>query len=129
MWKSMDSRGPNDTSLLYLSAVVERRKEFNCTEPFKVVNNISTHGFWSFVEAAFVRQENLSFDRLVFLITRQLRGETLKHSYEKFCELADNCVFDNEVETLIRYVFNLKLIFPENSKLPKEIIEPLRSPT
>ena len=77
------------------------------------------------MEEAFIRPRNITFDRHVFLITKQLRGETVEHFYGKLKELAENCDFENKEETLIRDVFITNLIDPEIQKeLLKQTVEP-----
>ena len=77
------------------------------------------------MEEAFVRPRNITFDCHVFLITKQLWGETVENFYGKLKELAENCDFENKEETLIRYVFITNLIDPENQKeLLKKTVEP-----
>ena len=72
----------------------------------------------------FVRPRNITFDRQVFLILKQLRGETLEHFYGKLSKMVENRDFKNKEETLIRDVFLTNLIDPENQKqLLKETVE------
>ena len=68
------------------------------------------------MEAAFVHPRNITFHRHAFLITKQLRGETVEHFYGKLKEIAKNCDFKNNEETLIRDVFITNLIDPEIQK-------------
>ena len=77
------------------------------------------------MEEAFIRPRNITFDRHVFLITKQLRGETDEHFCGKLKELAENCAFENKEETLIRDVFINNLMDPETQKeLLKQTVEP-----
>ena len=89
---------------------------------------IDTHAsvdFWKIVEEAFIRPRNITFNRHVFLITKQLWGETVEHFYGELKELAENCDFENREETLIRDVFITNLMDPENQKeLLKQTVEP-----
>ena len=77
-----------------------------------MLDTLSIAEFWKIVEAAFFRPRNITFDRHVFLITIQLRVETVKHFYGKIKELAENCDFENKEETLIRDVIITNLIDP-----------------
>ena len=70
-----------------------------------MIDILSTAEFWKIVEEEFIRPRNITFDCHVFLITKQLRGETVIHFYGKLKELAENCDFENKEETLIRDVF------------------------
>ena len=77
------------------------------------------------MEEAFIRPRNITFDRHVFLITKQLRGETVEHFYGTLKELEGNCDFENKDQTLIRDVFITNLIDPEVQKeLLKQTVEP-----
>ena len=77
------------------------------------------------MEEAFIRPRNITFDRHVFLITKQLRGEIVQHFYGKLKELAENCDFENKEETLIRDVFITNLMDPKIQKeLLKQTVEP-----
>ena len=112
-------------SLLYLSIGVEGRLILNCRNPHTMIDTLTTVDFWKIVEEAFIRPRNIIFDRLVFLITKRLRGETVEHFYGKLKELADNSDFENKEETLIRDVFIANLIDPEIQKeLLKQTVEP-----
>ena len=67
----------------------------------------------------------VTFDRNVFLITKQLRVETVEHFYGKLKELAKNCDLENKEETLIGDVFITSLIDPEfQNELLKQTVEP-----
>ena len=77
------------------------------------------------MEEAIIRPRNITFDRHVFLVTKQLRGETVEYFYGKLKELAENCDFENKEETLIRDVFITNLMDPEIQKeLLKQTVEP-----
>ena len=111
-------------SLLYLSIGLEGRWILNCKNPHIMIDTLSTAEFWKIVEFAFIRPRNITFDRHIFLIAKQLRGETVEHFYGKLKELAKNCDFKTKEETLIR-VFITNLIDPEIQKeLLKQIVEP-----
>ena len=69
-------------SLLYLSIGIEGRRVLNCENPHIMTDTLTTVDFWKIVVEAFVRPRNINFDRHVFLITKQLRGETVEHFYE-----------------------------------------------
>ena len=100
-------------SLLYLSIGLERGRILNCKNPHIMIDTLTTVDFWKIVEEAFIRPRNITFDRHVFLITKQLRGKTVGHLYGKLKEMAENCDFENKEETLIRDVFTTNLIDPE----------------
>ena len=77
-------------SLLYLSMGVEGRSILNCTNPHILIDTLATAEFWKIVEEAFIRPLNITFDRHVFLITKQLRGKTVEHFYGKLKGLRKN---------------------------------------
>ena len=77
------------------------------------------------MEDAFIRPRNITFDRHVFLKTKQSWGETVEHFYGKLKELAEKCDFENKEETLIRDEFITNLIDPEiQRELLKQTVEP-----
>ena len=93
-----------------------------------MIDTLTTVDFWKIVEEAFIRPRNLIFNRHVFLITKQLRGETVENFYGKPKELAENCDSENKEETLIRDVFITNLIDPEIQKeLLKQTVEPRKA--
>ena len=102
--------------LLYLSIGVEGRCIPNCKNPHIMIYTLPTVDFWKIVEEAFILPRNITFDRHVFSITKQLRGETVEQFYGKLMELAVNCNFKNKEEIMIRDVFitNLILKFKRN---------------
>ena len=64
-------------SLLYLSIGIEDHRILNCKNPHILIDTLTTVDLWKIVEEAFIRPRNITFDRNVFLITKQLRGETV----------------------------------------------------
>ena len=112
-------------SLLYVSIGIEGCLILNCKIPHIMIDTLTAVDFWKIVEEAFIRPHNITFNRHVLLITKQLRGETVKYSYGKLKELVENCGFENKEETLIREVFITNLMDPEIQKeLPKHTVEP-----
>ena len=121
-WPLADSK---TVFLLYLSIGVEGRRILNCNNPHIMIDTLTTVDSWKIVEEAFIRPRNITFDRHVFLITKQIRGETVENFYEKLKELAENGDFESKEETLIRDVFLTNLIDPEIQKeLLKQTVEP-----
>ena len=120
-WPLADRKTVN---LMYLSIGVEGRRILNCMNPHIMIDTLTTVDFWKIVEEAFIRPRNINFDRHVFLIAKQLRGETVEHFYGKLKELAENSDFENKEETLIRDVFISNLIDPDIQKeLLKQTVE------
>ena len=111
-------------SQLYLSIGIKRRRILNCKNPHILIDTLTTVDFWKIVEEAFIRPRNITFDRHVFMSTKQLRGETVERFYGKIKELAENCDFENKEETLIRDVFITNLMDPKTQKeLLKQTVE------
>ena len=106
-------------SLLYLSIGIEGRRILNCKNPHILIDTLTAVDFWKIVEEAFIRPRNITYDRHVFLITKQFRGETVEHFYGKLKELAEDCDCENKEETLKRDVFITNLIDPEIQKASK----------
>ena len=112
-------------SLLYVSIGVEGRRIPVCKNPHIMIDTLATVDFWKIVEEAFIRPRNITFDRHVFFITKQLPGETVEHFYGKLNELAENFDFENKEDTLIGDVFITNLMDPEIQKqLLKQTGEP-----
>ena len=112
-------------TLLYLSIGVDGRRILNCKNPHTMIVTLTTVEFWKIVEEALICPRNLTFDRHLFLITKQLRGEPVEQFYGKLKELAENCDFENKEETLIRDVFITNQIDPElQNELLEQTIEP-----
>ena len=112
-------------SLLYLSIRIEGRCILNYRNPHIMIDTLTTVDFWKIMEEAFIRRRNINFDRHIFLITKQLRVETVEHFYGNLKELAENCDFGNKQETLIRDVFITNVVDPEiQRELPKQTVEP-----
>ena len=82
-------------SVLYPSIGIESRRILNCKNPHILIDTLSTVDFRKIVEEAFIRPRNITFDRHVFLIMKQLRGETVEHLCGKSKELAEKCDFEN----------------------------------
>ena len=78
-----------------------------------MIDTLSTAEFGKIMVEVFIRPRNSIFDRHVFLITKQLRGETVELFYGKLKDLAENCDFENKEKALIRDVLIIKLIDPE----------------
>ena len=79
-WPLADSK---TVSLLYLSTGVEGRLILNCKNPHIIIDTLTTAEIWNTEEEAFIRPRNITFDRHVFLITKQLPRETVEHFYGK----------------------------------------------
>ena len=112
-------------SLLYLSIGIEGNRIFNCKNPHTMIDTLATVDFWKIVEEAFIRPRNITFDRHVFLITKQTRGERVEHFYGKLRNWQKTVTLRTKEETLIRDVFITNLMDPEIQKeLLKQTVEP-----
>ena len=121
-WPQADRK---TVSLLYLSIGLEGSCILNCKNPHIMIDTLTTVDFWKIVEEAFIRPRNITFDRHVFLITKQLRGETVEHFYGKLKELAENCDFEKMKENLVCDVFITNLLDSEiQRELLKQTVEP-----
>ena len=69
-----------------------------------MIDTPTTAEYGKIVKGAFIRSQNITFDRYFFLITKQLWGK-FDHFYGELKELAENCDFENKEETLIRDLF------------------------
>ena len=67
--------------LLYLSIGVTGRRILKCRNLHIMIDTLSAAEFLKIVKNAFIRPRNITFDRHVFLITKQLSGETVEHIY------------------------------------------------
>ena len=76
--------------LLYLSIGVKGRRILNKKNPQIFVDTLSTAEFWKILEGAFIRPQNITLDKHVFHITKQLRRKTVSFFYGKLKELAEN---------------------------------------
>ena len=85
-WTLVDRK---TVSLLYLSIGVEGRRVLNSKSPQIKMDTLFTAEFRKIVDDAFIRPQNITFHRHVFLITKQLRGETVEFFYGKLIELAE----------------------------------------
>ena len=120
--QSLTTRGPENG----LSTLFEFwRRILNCKNAHIRIDTLSTAEIWNAAEANFIRPGNITFDRHVFLITKQFRVETVEHFYGTLKELADHGDFENKDVTLIRNMFITNLTDPEIQKdLLKQRVEP-----
>ena len=111
-------------SLLLLNFCLEKRRILDSRNQLIMVDSLSSANFWKILEEAFIKLWNITFGRHVFLITKQLRGETVELFYDNSIELAENCDFKNKEEMLIEDVFISNLIDGEvKKKLVKKTLE------
>ena len=56
-----------------------------------MIDILKTAEFWNIADDAFFRPQNITFDRQIFLITKQLWGQPVENFYSKLMELTKNC--------------------------------------
>ena len=120
LWPLADQK---TVSLLYLSIGIEGRRILNYKNLHTMIDTLTTAEFEGRRRRVHKTKKH-HFDRHVFLITKQLRGETVENFYGKIVESVENCQFENKEETLLRDVFITNLIDPEIQKqLLKQTVE------
>ena len=90
-----------------------------------MIDTLSTAAFWKTEDDAFIQPRKTTVDRHVFLITKQFCGQTGEHFAGKLKELAKNCDFQNDEETLIRDIFITNLI---DLEIQKELLNLIFEP-
>ena len=88
-WQLADQK---TVSLLYLRTSAERREIINNKNLHIMVSTLSTAEFCKIVNKTITSPRNVTFDRYVFLITKQLPGETVEHFYGKLKEVGKKAV-------------------------------------
>ena len=80
------------------------------------------------MEATFIRQRNITFDRYMLLTTKQSKGESIEHFFDKLKELSENCDLGNQEDTLIRDLFIANMQDPDiQRELLRETLEPAQA--
>ena len=80
------------------------------------------------MEATFIRQRNITFDRYMLLTTKQSKGESIERFFGKLKELSKNCDLGNQEDTLIRDLFFANMQDPEiQRELLRETLEPAQA--
>ena len=89
---------------------------------------LTTAELWNIMEATFIRQRNITFDRYMLLTTKQSKGESIEHFFGNLKELSENCELGSREDTLIRDLFIANMQDPEiQRKLLRETIEPAQA--
>ena len=76
------------------------------------------------MEIAFIRPRNITFNRYVFFSLKQKKGETVEQFYSILKELAENCVFENREEVIIRDIFITNM----DDDIQRELLRPQLTP-
>ena len=71
------------------------------------------------MEIAFIQHKNITFDRYLFFLKKQKKGETVEQFYIILKELAENCGFENREEVLIRDIFISNML---NDDIQRELL-------
>ena len=79
-WRLADQK---TISLLYLSIAFEGRRVLKSKNTDIMLDTLSTAEIWRIVEEAFIGSQNITIDRYVFLITKQIGPQYLSFSMEK----------------------------------------------
>ena len=80
------------------------------------------------MEIAFIRPQNITFDRYVFFSRKQKKGETVEQFYSILKELAENCDFENREEVIIRDIFITNMLDDDiQRELLRDTVEPERA--
>ena len=81
--------------IIYLSIGTEDRRRLTHKFPRDNIYDLSTLKLWEMMEIDFIRSRNISFDRYVFFLRKQKKGETVEQFYSILKELAANCDFES----------------------------------
>ena len=124
-WAQADRK---TVSMLYLSSGTEGRRIVCSQNPHLKMDSLSTAELWTIMEAAFICQRNITFDRYVLLTTKQTRGESIEHFFGKLKELSGNCELGSKEDTLLRELFIANMLDPEiQRELLRETLEPAKA--
>ena len=109
-------------SLLHLSIGTE-----GLTQKFPRDNiyDLSTLKLWEMMKKAFVRPRNITFDRNVFFLRKQKKGEIVEQFYSIWKELAENCDFESREEVIIREIFITNMLDDDiQRELLRDTVDP-----
>ena len=118
-WAQADRK---TVSILYISLGTEGRRIICSRNPHLKMDILTTAELWNIMEATFIRQRNITFDRCMLLTTKQSKGESI---FGKLKELSENCELGSQEDTLIRDLFIANMQDPEiQRELLRETLEP-----
>ncbi|XP_075252665.1 uncharacterized protein LOC142344670 [Convolutriloba macropyga] len=121
-WAQADRK---TVSMLYLSLGTEGRRIVCSRNPPLKMDILSTVELWNIMEATFIRQRNITFDRYMLPTTKQSKGESMEHLFGKLKEISENCELGSQEDTLIRDLFIANMQDPETQReLLRETLEP-----
>ena len=105
---------------MYLSLGTEGRRIFNSKNSTVDLDEISTRNLWDVLNTTFVRIDNITFDRYLFLTQKQQKGESIEKFYGHLKELSENCDLGEKGDTIIRDVFIANM---QNEDIQKELLK------
>ena len=124
-WAEADRK---TVSMLYLKLGTEGRRNVCSSYPHLKMDILTTAELWNIVEATFIRQRNITFDRYMLVTTKQSKGESIEHFFGKLKELSENCELGNQEDTLIGDLFIANMQDPEiQRELLRETVEPAQA--
>ena len=124
-WAQAD---PKTVSMLYLSLGTEGRRIVCSRNQHLKMDSLTTVELRNIMEATFIRQRNITFDRYMLLTTKQLKGESIEHFFGKRKDLSKNCELGSQEDTLIRDLLIEKLQDTEIQRaLLRETLEPAQA--
>ena len=125
LWK----QGKRKTiSMFYASLGTERRRIVSSRKPRLKMDTLTATELWQIMEQAFVRPQNLTFDRYMLLTTKQTKVKSIERFYWKLKEFSENCKLGNQEDTSIRDLFIANMQDSETQKkLLKDTVEPAQA--
>ena len=124
-WAQADRR---TVSMLYLSLGTEGRRIVCSSSPHLNMVILTTVELWNIMEATFIRQRNITFDRYMLLTTKQSKREPIEHFLRKLKELSENCELGSQEDTLIRDLFIANMQDPEIQEIQRELLRETLEP-
>ena len=114
--------------LLYLSIRTDGRRIFKCNFHHFQIEKQPFKELWQAMEETFTKIRNITYDRFVFVSSKEQKGDSAESVYGRLIEQAENCSLGDEETTLIRDAFILNMIDQETQKeLLKETVEPSKA--
>ena len=78
-------------SMLHLSLGTEGRRIVCSKNLHLKMDILTTAQHWNIMEATFICQRKIAFDRYMLFTTKQSKGESVEHFFGKLKELSENC--------------------------------------
>ena len=115
-------------SFLCLSIATEGTRRSTQKFPHDNIYDLSTLKFWDMMEIALIRTQNITFDRYVFFSRKQKKCETLEQCYSILKDSAQNWVFENCDEVIIRDIFIINILDDDiQRELLRDTVDPDRA--